>query len=209
MKKPFFIAVVTVMALMGERSYAQNTTQKIGYTNIDYMVANHPKSKQIEAQLSTTRTQYTNALQEKYKTFQDKAAAYQKGAAQMSEVIRADREKELQTMQTSIQEFQQNADAELQKKQQELLDPILQEIDKAVKEVAKENGYTYIINTDVSPQLTPVLLYVTEDFNITDLVFKKMGITPPKPTDSTKPAATVAPAGGTTPKPGTPAPRKN
>jgi outer membrane protein len=208
MNKPFFIAVATVLALVGGRSYAQNTTQKIGYTNIDYIVANHPKSKQIETQLGTTRTQYQNALQEKYKTYQDKVTAYQKGASQMSEVIRTDREKELQTMQTSIQEFQQNADAELQKKQQELLDPVLQEIDKAVKDVAKENGYTYVVNTDVSPQLTPVLLYVTEDFNITDLVFKKMGITPPKPGD-TKPAANAPATGSTTPKPGTPTPKKN
>jgi outer membrane protein len=208
MNKPFVIAVATVMTLLGGRSYAQNA-QKIGYTNIDYIVANHPKSKQIETQLTTTRTQYSNAVQEKVKTFQDKLAVYQKGAAGMSEVIRTDREKELQNLQQSIEEFQRNAEAELQKKQQELLDPVLQEIDKAVKDVAKENNYTYVINTDVSPQLTPVLLYVTEDFNITDLVFKKLGITPPKPNDPAKPAAATPPTGSTTPKPTTPAPRKN
>ncbi len=200
MKKAFWIAAMALLVGIGSQATAQ-TTQKIGYTNVDYLLSQMPELKGIEAEIKTKEAQYQNLLQQKQKELQDKFAAYQKNAATMSEVIRTDTEKQLQNLQTSAQEFQQNAATELQQKQQQLLAPVLEKIDKAIKDVAKENGYSLIISSDISAQLSPVLLYTTEEFNISDLVFKKLGVTP-------KPAAAAGtatkPAGGTTT---TPAPR--
>jgi outer membrane protein len=79
-----------------------------------------------------------------------------------------------------MQKFQQDAQSSYQKKQTDLMDPIYKKIGKAIEEVAKENAFTFIIN----PQLAnggDILLFSDEKFNISDLVLKKLGVTPVPP----------------------------
>jgi len=162
---------------------------KIGYTSVSYVLAQMPESKQIESQLKTYSAQLEAQMKTKYTEYQTKGEAYQKGASTMTDVVRADKEKELQNLQQSIQEFQRNADQSLQQRQQTLLKPALDKLQKAIDDVAKENGYTYVLNSDGD---SPVLLHGPEDGNISDIVLKKMGITPPAP--GAAPTATTAPA---------------
>ena len=89
----------------------------------------------------------------------------------MSDIIRQTKEKELADMETRIQDFQQKADSDLQAKQQELLQPLLDKAKKAIDEVAKENGYTYIFDAGVG-----VLLYYEKGDNILPLVKTKLGL---------------------------------
>jgi outer membrane protein len=160
---------------------------KIGYTSVEYVLSQMPESKQIESQLKTYSGQLENQLKSKYSDYQTKAEAYQKGAAAMTEVVRADKEKELTGLQTSIQEFQRSADQSLQQKQQALLKPALDKLQKTIDQVADENGYTYVLNSDGA---SPVLLHGPKDGDISDLVLKKMGITP----GAAAAAASTAPA---------------
>ena len=63
----------------------------------------------------------------------------------------------------------------MQKKQNELIDPIFTKVGKAIEQVALENGYAYILN----PQMVgggDVLLFSNERYNISKLVLKKLGI---------------------------------
>lgn len=169
---------------------------KLGYTSMDYLLSQVPEAKEIQNQLTIQKTQLENEAKRLEKEFQDKLAAYEKGGAQMSEVIRADREKELQGLQTRFQEFQRNADAQLQNKYQQLVNPVIQKIQKNIDATAKENGYNYVFNLDAGAGTAVILLYAPEDNNITDLVLKKMGITPAPKTaaGATAPATTPAPA---------------
>lgn len=168
------------------------TPIKIGYTSMDYLLGQVPEAKDIQNQLTIQRTQLENEQTRMSKEFQEKLQNYEKGGAQMSEVIRADREKELQGLQARFQEFQKNAETTLQQKYQQLVSPVLQKIQKNIDAVAKENGYSHVFNLDAGAGTAVILLYAPEDGNISDLVLKKMGVTP-------KPAgATTAPT--TTPK---------
>ncbi len=178
---------------------------KLGYTNIDYVLAQTPEAKDIQNQLTIQRTQSENELKRMQKELEDKYGAYEKGAAQMSDVIRKDRETELQGLQTRIQEFGRTAEQSLQTKYQQLVNPVVQKIQKAIDEVAKAEGYTYVFNLDAGANTIPILLVAPEENNITESVLRKMGIDPAKAA-ANQPAAT----GGSTVKPGTPAgmPRK-
>ncbi|MEZ0608944.1 OmpH family outer membrane protein [Fibrella sp. WM1] len=166
------------------------TPLKIGYTSMDYLLQQAPEAKEIQNQLTIQRTQLENEQKRLQKEFEDKYKAYEAGAQQMSEVIRADREKELQGLQTRFQEFQRNAEGTLQKKYQDLVSPVLQKIQKNVDAVAKENGYSHVFNLDAGAGTAVILLYAPEDGNISDLVLKKMGVTP-KPAGATTGAATT------------------
>lgn len=190
MKNKFFAAFIAL--LVAGISVNAQTAIKIGYTNLDYILTNIPDAKDVEAKLKTESAQYDKLYQDKVADFQKKLGDYEKNGATMSAVIKADREKELQNLQNSIQEFQQNAQTELQRKQQQLLAPVLEKINKAINDVAKENGYTHVFNTDAGPGTTAILFVAPTESDISDLVFKKLGATPPvkQPAAST----TTAPA---------------
>ncbi len=193
MKHKFFIALFAIVAL----ATSQVNAQKFGYISLDYILNQLPEAKQVETELKTTQTQYENLLQAKVKDFQTKLADYEKNAATMNEVIRADREKELQGLQSQIEEFRQTSAASLQKKQAQLLQPLLKKIEDNMHAVAKENAYLWVFNYDAGQGTSPIVLHAPDDANISDLVLKKMGVTP-------KPATPVAPAPAAT----TAAPKK-
>ncbi len=171
--------VVTALALLGSLSMNAQTSVKIGWTNIDHILQSLPDSREIQTKLSTERAQYEKLFNEKLAEAQKLAEDYQKNAATMSEVIRKDKEKVLQNKQQELQELQQNAEAAIQTKQQELLSPVMDKIQTAIEAVAKELGYTYILNSDAGYGTTPVLLVAPDADNITELVLKKLGVTLP------------------------------
>lgn len=189
MKTKIFASLFIALMFVG---MANAQSGKIGYTNVDYILNYLPDAKDIENKLKTEKAQYDKLLQDKITAFQTKYEDYQKNGATMSAVIRADREKELQSSQTAIQEFQQNSETALQQKQQQLLAPVLDKIDKTIKDVAKENGYTYVFNTDAGPGTTPILLVAPDADNISNLVFKKLGVPEPKAAAPAAPATTPA-----------------
>lgn len=93
------------------------------------------------------------------------------------DAIKADKERELAGLQEGIQKFQQDAQTSLQNKQTALMDPIFKKVGKAIEDVAKENGYAFII----APQVMgggDILLYSDEKYNVSNLVLKKLGVTP-------------------------------
>src|SRR4051812_40186665 len=83
-------------------------------------------------------------------------------------------------MQTSIKEFETNAQSSMQKKQVSLLEPVLAKIQKSIDQVGAENGYTYIFSTHADYGGSAIILYAkNKEDNISDLVLKKLGVTPP------------------------------
>lgn len=191
MKNKFLIALLAFFALATANVNAQ---QKIGYISLDYILAQMPEAKQVETELTTTKTQYDNMYQQKVKDFQTKLADYEKNAPTMADVIKADREKELQSMQSSIEEFRQNSSTSLQKKQGQLLQPLLKKIEDNMHAVAKENGYAFVFNYDAGQGTTPIVLHAPDDANISDLILKKMGVTPKPFTPAPATPAATAPA---------------
>lgn len=182
------ILVVSGLLVAGLSASAQEKHLKIGYTNVEAIVGQLPEAKQIETDLKTYKTQLDNQLQTKVKDFQGKYEAYQKGGSMMSEVVKADKERELQDMNSQIEEFQKNAEASMAKKQEALLKPVLDKVQKAIDDVANENGFSYIFNSDGGMGLS-IILHAPEKDDVTPLVLKKMGV--------------VIPAATTTPKTGT------
>ncbi|MDX2190284.1 MAG: OmpH family outer membrane protein [Bacteroidota bacterium] len=162
-------------------SFAQAQVKpfRLGYTNVDYLISLHPDSKKVDAELKNYRAQLDKEAETLAGEFRGKYESYEKGKNMMAEPVRATKEKELMELQERIQEFQKNAEADLQKKQLELLQPVLDKIQKAIDAVANENGFTYVLNSDAGFGTTPVLLHGPESDNVTDLVLKKLGITPP------------------------------
>ena len=68
-----------------------------------------------------------------------------------------------------LKSLYRNCQTYLEAKEQELIEPILTKAKKAIEEVAKENGYTYIFDTSIG-----AVLYWEEGDNVLNLVKKKL-----------------------------------
>ncbi len=206
MKKQFRILIALLFILgVGSAAHAQ-TALKIGYVDSRAVSDKLPEVKQAYAQLTEFQKQKQNELQKDEEAFQKEVAAFQQG--NMEESMRAAKERELQAKQEQLQLKATNAQADIQKRQQAIFDPIEKRIQQAITQVATENGYTYVLAKDV-------LLHSPAGDDISDLVAKKLLASAPA-TSNQKPAATgtnqtgaANPTGSTNTTPqNTPAPKK-
>jgi outer membrane protein len=175
--------------LAANPSAASHGPLKIGYTSVYYILNIAPRAKEIESDLKARSAQLQKELERKMADFQEKYQGFQRGQNTMSETIKADKYNELKNLESSIQEFQKNAESEMQTKREELLSPEVEKITKAIKEVAVENGYTYVLNGDPA-----VMIYGADNLDVTDLVLKKLNITRPVPGADDKKDGSAAPS---------------
>ena len=152
MKIKLFISVFAICAV----SMAQ-AQLKVGYTNAEYLLGLLPEAKQIEADLTAYEKQLQNQLQAKYADLQQKIADYQANEASYNDLIKTDKHNEITALQQSLQEFQVNAEQSMIKKRNDLLEPAVEKIGNAIKEVAEESNYTHVFSAG-SPGFD-VLLY--------------------------------------------------
>lgn len=175
-RKLFLIAVLSLVSL-----YA-SAQVKIGYTNTDYIISQMPEAKQIDSEVRGYEKQLSNKLQLQAQGLQQEYQKFQQEAQNMTEEARNSRARELEEMRNDLQQGQVEAEASLQRKQVELLQPIFDKIQGAIDKVATDNGYTYVLSSDAGNM--PILLHAPEKDNISDLVLKELGITPTSSSES-------------------------
>jgi outer membrane protein len=160
-----------VIALAGQSAMAQNL--KFGHINSDELIQSMPEYDSATVKLEKFRKELVNALELMQVELNTKNDAYQKENKTLSDIVRQTKEQELMDMQKRIQDFQTNAQTQLQNKQTEVFQPIYLKVDKAIKDVGKENGFFYVF--DVAKG---ALLYFdeTKSVNVMPLVKTKLGL---------------------------------
>jgi len=166
MRKFIKISCLLVMFTMITMS-AQ--AQKFGFIDSDALLLEMPKVKQARANLEVLQNQLQAKGQNMVTDFQTKAQALQdknqKGLITPKDA--ADEEKKLMKKQEEIQKFEQDMIKQLQAREQKELQPILNEVNDAIKAVAKENGYQFIFEKKT-------LLYFEDSMNVGTLVKAKL-----------------------------------
>lgn len=170
MKNIVKLAVVGVVMITS--SFTVNA-QKIAHVNLDSLISLMPESKVAQQGVQAYAKQLEQQVTAMQSELQTKYAEFQEKSKDLAEVVRASKEKELNDLNTRIQEFQQQAQADYQKKTAELSKPVYDKAKKAIDQVAKENGYKYALDTS-----TGLVLYFEPTDDILSLVVKKLGITP-------------------------------
>jgi outer membrane protein len=115
-------------------------------------------------------TELEGALQNMQMELQQLYNDYMAKESQMSDLIKQVEQKKLQETGARIEEFQKNAQLQLQESEKALLTPIIDRAKEAIRKVAKDNGYTYIFDSAVG-----VTLYEGGD-DILPLVKKELGL---------------------------------
>lgn len=150
-------------------SFSQ-ATLKIGHVDLTKIMESLPERDTAAAVLQRETKEVQSTYDEMTVVYNKLLDEYDKGKSTYSEIIRKTKETELLDKEKRIQEFEQNAQTNLQNRNSELVQPILDKVLKAVNKVAAENGFTYIL--DVSKGS---VIYTSKDSqNINELVLKML-----------------------------------
>ena len=145
---------------------------KLGHLNTQEIISIMPEVQTVQTALGDLQTQWENELSKMTEEYYAKIQEYQEKQATMPESIKEARQSEIVEMEQRITTFRQTASADLQKKQQELFEPIIEKVRKAINEVGVENNYTYIF--DLSMQ--SIIYNSPKSNDITALVKKKLNL---------------------------------
>jgi outer membrane protein len=164
-------ALMIIMAFVGRSAMAQNL--KFGHVNSDELIKALPEFDSANVKLEKFRKELVNYLELLSVELNNKSEAYNKESKNLTDIIRQSKEQELVEMQRKIQEFQTNAQEQLQNKQVELFQPVYAKVDKAIKDVGKENGFMYVFDIAKGS-----LLYFdeTKSTNVLALAKAKLGL---------------------------------
>ncbi len=174
MKNKTFFAFCCISFLFSSACFGQ---VKIGYTNIELVLVYMPESQNLEQTLNTYQKKLSEQLQVKEQYAKSRLEEYitEKEKSEWSQLEQEQREKELMELDQEIQKFAQEAEQKLLSKREELLAPILEKLQNAIDKVAKEKGYTYILNQTTSGGVSTIL-YGPEENDITKVLMKELGI---------------------------------
>ena len=184
--KRFLILTVALVASLSAFS------QKIAHLDRAALVKSMPESVDAEAKLVVLQNDYKSAYDNLQGEYDALVQEYQTYAETWAKPILEIKVKAIQQKEQSLAEFEQTASNDLQNQQNVLYMPIIEKADKAIADVAKENGITYVIDSGLG-----VLLY-TGGEDLLDKVKTKLAI-PLTPATPVKPAPTN---GAGTPAPG-------
>ena len=143
MKKLMKLALVAVLALTASTAFGQ----KFGRVDLASIVPNMPEYQEAVANLETYGKDLQDQLEQIMVEFNTLYANYEKSAATMTDSVRQLKERELAELQQRYQDFSQIAQQDIQRKEAELMTPIYDKANEAVKKVASEGGYIAIFST--------------------------------------------------------------
>jgi outer membrane protein len=145
---------------------------KLGHINSKEIISIMPEIPGIEKKIDELSKQWESEIMKMREEYNTKIKEYQQKQDSMPDGIKQIRMSEIQEMEQRISTFQQTAYTDLQKKQQDLVNPVIERVRKAITDVAVENNYTYIF--DLSAQ--SIIYQSPKSNDITALVKKKLAI---------------------------------
>ncbi len=167
------VLVVFTLSLIGLSTQAQTVT-KIGYADVEYILSKMPEAKEVQIALEAINTRLQNQLQTMYAEYEQKLQAYDQGTATMLDAVKKEKNAELTQLQQRIQSFQSDAQNSFQKEQAMLMKPLYEKLGNTIEALAKEEGFTHILNEKLSG--IDIVLYAEEKFDVSAKVLKKLGV---------------------------------
>ena len=163
---------MSLIILAGHKVAAQSI--KFGHINSDELIQSLPEFDSANVKLEKFRKDLVNALELMSVELNNKSDTYNKESKNYTDIVKQTKEQELVDMNKRIQDFQNNAQQQLQQKQSELFQPIMAKVDKAIKDVGKENGFVYIFSTGQGSSL--LFFDNTKSVDIMPLAKAKLGL---------------------------------
>jgi outer membrane protein len=142
MKQLKTLAIVVIL-FIGTQVSAQT---KVAHIDVQALMTSMPEMKTAQDQLKKIQDTYDKDYKNMVTEYQTKLQKYEQESATAGDALNETRSKEMQDMGARIQQFQQTAQKELGQKEVDLLKPIMEKAQAAVKKVAKAKQITYVLD---------------------------------------------------------------
>ena len=137
--------------------------QKFGKVNTQTIMQALPDVAKANGELEALQKQKDNDLKAMQDELNRKLDEYQKGQSTMNATAKQQKETELQGLNQKIQQAYQDGQQELQKKSNELMQPIVTKVRTAIDAVGKAGNYTYIFEEGAAIYAGPNVVDVTKE----------------------------------------------
>lgn len=157
---------------IGGSAFAQHAV-KIGHIDRQRLLLTLPERKGAEEKMQAFAKTLDDRLKAMGAEYQAKVADAQARAdkGELSETEKQMLVREINDLEQRIENAREKAQEDIAKMEEELLKPMIEKTTKAIKDVAEDKGFTYIL--DVS---TGTVLYFDRGEDIMPLVKAKLGI---------------------------------
>jgi len=165
------ILVAAVFVFSGNSLKGQQI--KLGYINSNELLSAMPETDSARVKLDALSNELGQQLEEMNVELNNKYQNYNRDVATMTPSVKAQMEKDIQDLSVRMQQFQQDAQEDLEIAQRTLMAPVFEKAQAAIERVSKANNFTAILDAGVG-----VLLYIDETtmIDILPLVKADLGI---------------------------------
>jgi outer membrane protein len=184
MKKLFTAMSLALCLMVAGEADAQT---KIGYISSQELVSIMPETAKADSILTDLRNALVQSATDKQSAWYAAIEKFNKDSATYTSAQKAVKRDDLTKMGQDLGGEEERIQQALQKRQQELIQPINKKAYDAVQAVAKENGYTYVFEKEA-------LLVAPPGEDILQLVAKKLNISVPNRPAQGGPAGAQTPA---------------
>ena len=133
--------------------------QKFGRVDLAAVVTSMTEFKEAQTNLEAYGRDLQDQLEQIQVEFNKLYADYEKNVTTYSDTVRQLKERELTELQQRFQDFQQLAQQDMSKKEAELMNPIYEKANDAIKQVSSAGGYIAIFSTTSDQPASAGLAY--------------------------------------------------
>jgi outer membrane protein len=142
---------------------------KIGYVNTGELLQSLPEAKKADSALQQFQEVLKKNGEDYQQELETKAKKFNEDSTKLTAVVKESERRKLQDLYTRVVNYNQEAQKQLEDKQQELLGPLQKRTIDIINQVAKDNGYTHVFNREA-------LLVVPTGDDLLPLIKKKYNL---------------------------------
>lgn len=158
MKRLKSLLIATVLFL--GTSHTINAQAKTAHVDVNELISKMPAMIDAKNQLDKLSGTYDAEYKTMAEEYQTKIKKYDQEESTVTDAVNQTRQTEVQDLVKRITDYRDNAQKELQKKEADMVKPLMDKIRASITKVGKAKGYQYVLNaadlllTD-GPDLTP------------------------------------------------------
>lgn len=165
MMKQMKTLLIAAIAFFGVQTMSAQT--KIAHVDVTEITSKMPAVLDAQKQLQKLSETYDADYKTMLTEYQNKIEKYEKEGATVTDAVNATRKTEVDDMVKRITDFRENAQKELQKKETDLMKPLMERVKASIEKVGKAKGFQYVLNSEQ--------LLLSDGTNLTADVKKDLG----------------------------------
>jgi outer membrane protein len=150
--------------------------QKIAYINSEKLIQQAPGATEARTTVQREIDKYRAELALLEDSINTMIADYNQKQITLSPDAKKKQEEAIRTRQASLQTRSQTYDQSIQKRQQDLLEPVMDRINKALNDYRKDNGISIVLDASAR-----AIISADSSLDITDAILAKLKAASPTP----------------------------